>query len=186
MSVQKEKRIRDRVEGIYNKQEKEFASKSEYDDYLEEREDIVYNLTEGQDVEEMEAKIAAYQRENRDNILQNDARKAEEARTRAQRGSGITKAGSAAAASAFDPSQQPDEATKYSATAVMPAAPPPVQPAPRQSFPSGTGLSGNDPGLRERIARASGWDPKFQQDRLLQEAYSTIFLKPLPSPGQLV
>ncbi|EIE26616.1 hypothetical protein COCSUDRAFT_59138 [Coccomyxa subellipsoidea C-169] len=164
----------------------EFASKSQYDDYLEEREDIIYNLIEGLEVEEMEAKIAAYQRENRENILQNDARKAEEARARAQRASGSAKTASTAPSTSA-PTQQPEDATKYNATAVMPAAPPPAQPAPRQAATAAAGLSGDDPGSRERIARASGWDPNFQHDRLLQEAYSTIFLRPLPSPaGQLV
>ena len=35
----------------------------------------VYNLVEGEDVEAIEARIAAYQRENYESIIQNDARK---------------------------------------------------------------------------------------------------------------
>lgn len=35
----------------------------------------VYNLVEGEDVEATEAKLAAYQRENYESIVQNDARK---------------------------------------------------------------------------------------------------------------
>ena len=35
----------------------------------------VYNLVEGEDVEATEARVAAYQRENFESIIQNDARK---------------------------------------------------------------------------------------------------------------
>lgn len=93
----------------YNKQESGFASREEWDDYLEEREDIseiqskpltsfhvaktrhlgmacdpsaklwatsaVYSLVEKEDVDKAEAKIAAYEQKNLENIVQNEARK---------------------------------------------------------------------------------------------------------------
>ena len=95
----------------YNKQESDFTSREEWDDYLEEREDIskthpkpsasvhvartpsnvvswpvilsaklwatsaVYSLVEKEDVDKAEAKIAAYERKNLENIVQNEARK---------------------------------------------------------------------------------------------------------------
>ena len=34
--------------------------------------------------------------------------------------------------------------------------------------------------------QASGWDTAFQKERLLQEAYSSIFLRPLPTSPQTV
>ncbi|CAL8466926.1 g6462 [Coccomyxa elongata] len=185
MSMQKEKRIRERVEGIFNKQETEFSSKSQYYDYLEEREDIIYNLIEGIDLDEMEARIAAYQRENRDNIMENEARKAEEARARADRAAGTSKAGKTGASTSA-PKQQHEGPTKYIATAAMPSAPPPAQPAPRPSAAPTAGPSASEPASREQIEQASGWNQSFQHQRLLQEAYSTTFLKPLPSTGQLV
>lgn len=86
----------------YNKGEDEFLSREEYDNYLEEREDIsectlcesmlfsdssqstsfnlslpcaVFNLIEGTDVKEMEAKIQVYKQENAESIARNEAKK---------------------------------------------------------------------------------------------------------------
>lgn len=65
-----------------------------------------------------------------------------------------------------------------------PVAPAPAQPAPRQAAavsdgPGDQQQQGADPqGAHDAMPRASGWDPSFHRDRLLQEAYSTIFLKP--------
>lgn len=86
----------------FNKTDDEFASKQEWDDYLEEREDIsecyqrsekivlifvrrgthalplppsVFNLIEGTDVKEMEARIEEYRRTNAESIIRNEAKK---------------------------------------------------------------------------------------------------------------
>lgn len=59
----------------YNKEEEDFSSKLEYDDYLEEREDIIFNLVERIQVAEMEAKISRYTQENGESIARNEARK---------------------------------------------------------------------------------------------------------------
>lgn len=58
-----------------NKEEEDFQSKLEYDDYLEEREDIIFNLVERIQVHEMEAKVARYQQEHGESIARNEARK---------------------------------------------------------------------------------------------------------------
>ncbi|KAL0360069.1 UNVERIFIED_CONTAM: CDK-activating kinase assembly factor MAT1 [Sesamum radiatum] len=74
----KEMAIRKRIAGIYNKREEDFPSLREYNDYLEEVEDMIVNLIEGIDVPAIEARIAQYQRENAEQIMNAQARKAEE------------------------------------------------------------------------------------------------------------
>ncbi|XP_072960401.1 uncharacterized protein [Typha angustifolia] len=89
----KEMAIRRRVANIFNKREEDFPSLKEYNDYLEEVEDMTFNLVEGIDVAAIEAKIAKYQEENAEQIINSRARKAEElaAALRASRGNaGLT------------------------------------------------------------------------------------------------
>ncbi|KAK4572170.1 hypothetical protein RGQ29_030551 [Quercus rubra] len=74
----KEISIRRRIASIFNKREEDFLSLKEYNDYLEEVEDMTFNLIEGIDVPAIEAKIAEYEKENHDQIMINRARKAEE------------------------------------------------------------------------------------------------------------
>ncbi|KAL2513297.1 cyclin-dependent kinase-activating kinase assembly factor-related [Abeliophyllum distichum] len=74
----KEIAIRKRIASIYNKREEDFPSLREYNDYLEEVEDMICNLIEGVDVPAIEAKIAEYQKENAEQIMNAHARKAEE------------------------------------------------------------------------------------------------------------
>ncbi|CAL9767960.1 unnamed protein product [Musa acuminata subsp. burmannicoides] len=62
----------------YNKREEDFPSLKECNDYLEEIEDMTYNLIEGIDVAAIEAKIAKYQEENAEQIINAEALKAEE------------------------------------------------------------------------------------------------------------
>ena len=59
----------------YNKEEEDFETKLLYDDYLEEREDIIFNLVEGIDVKATEDRVKRYQRDNAENIAKNEARK---------------------------------------------------------------------------------------------------------------
>eukprot|EP01018_Ginkgo_biloba_P031720 Gb_12120 [translate_table: standard] len=74
----KEISIRRRISNIYNKREDDFPSLREYNDYLEEVEDMTFNLVEGINVPIIEAKIAKYQEENAEQIINSRARKAEE------------------------------------------------------------------------------------------------------------
>lgn len=78
--LNKEARIRRRTLRIYNKRREEFASDREYDDYLEEIEDIILNLVNEIDVDATQKKVEKYRRENQDVIGQNQARRAEEER----------------------------------------------------------------------------------------------------------
>uniref|UniRef100_A0A803MFG5 MAT1 centre domain-containing protein n=2 Tax=Chenopodium quinoa TaxID=63459 RepID=A0A803MFG5_CHEQI len=72
----KEVSIRRRIISIFNKREEDFPSLKEYNDYLEEVEDMTCNLIEGIDVPAIEAKIAQYERDNSEQIMNARARKA--------------------------------------------------------------------------------------------------------------
>lgn len=73
-TVEKEVDIRKRILRDFNKKEEDFATKREYDDYLEEVEDIIYNLTNDIDVLETNKKIDQYRKENKELILKNKTR----------------------------------------------------------------------------------------------------------------
>ncbi|GMP42939.1 hypothetical protein CsSME_00012503 [Camellia sinensis var. sinensis] len=74
----KEMAIRKRIASIFNKRQEDFPSLTEYNDYLEEVEDMTCNLIEGINVPVIEAKIAEYEKENAEQIMNAQARKAEE------------------------------------------------------------------------------------------------------------
>ncbi|KAI8340918.1 CDK-activating kinase assembly factor MAT1-domain-containing protein [Chlamydoabsidia padenii] len=80
LTVEKEVRIRKRVAKVFNKRPEDFPSLRSYNDFLEEVEDITFNLMNDVDVAETEAKIDAYEAENKDSIAANQARIANEAR----------------------------------------------------------------------------------------------------------
>uniref|UniRef100_A0A3P9KKI3 CDK-activating kinase assembly factor MAT1 n=4 Tax=Oryzias TaxID=8089 RepID=A0A3P9KKI3_ORYLA len=73
-TVDKEVEIRKKVMKIYNKRECDFQSLREYNDYLEQVEDIVYNLTNNVEVESTKLRMEQYQRENKDVIQRNKAK----------------------------------------------------------------------------------------------------------------
>ncbi|KAF7273224.1 CDK-activating kinase assembly factor [Rhynchophorus ferrugineus] len=73
-TVEKEVDIRKRVLRDYNKKEEDFATLAEYNNYLEEVETIVYNLTNNIDVVNTNKKIEQYKKENREQIQKNKGR----------------------------------------------------------------------------------------------------------------
>ncbi|XP_062850954.1 CDK-activating kinase assembly factor MAT1 [Trichomycterus rosablanca] len=73
-AVDKEVEIRKKVLKIYNKRDIDFPSLREYNDYLEQVEEIVYNLTNNVDIESTRQMMEQYQRENRDVIQKNKAK----------------------------------------------------------------------------------------------------------------
>lgn len=79
-ALKKELHVRTRILSIYNKRPQEFGSKREYDDYLEEREDVIFQLSQEKDTGAVEAKIAEYKRENSLSINENRARAIEQSR----------------------------------------------------------------------------------------------------------
>ncbi|XP_016316306.1 CDK-activating kinase assembly factor MAT1-like [Sinocyclocheilus anshuiensis] len=73
-AIDKEVEIRKKVLKIYNKRELDFSTLKEYNDYLEQVEDIVFNLTNNIDVERTKQIMEQYQRDNKDIIQRNKAK----------------------------------------------------------------------------------------------------------------
>ncbi|XP_060780550.1 CDK-activating kinase assembly factor MAT1 isoform X1 [Neoarius graeffei] len=73
-AVDKEVEIRKKVLKVYNKRDVDFASLREYNDYLEQVEEIVFNLTNNLDVENTKQMMEQYQRDNKDIIHRNKAK----------------------------------------------------------------------------------------------------------------
>lgn len=72
--VEKEVDIRKRVLRDFNKKEEDFSTLREYNDYLEEIESIIYNLSNNIDVIATNRKIEQYKKENKDLILKNKSK----------------------------------------------------------------------------------------------------------------
>lgn len=73
-AVDKEVDIRKQIVKIFNKQESDFNSLREYNDYLEEVELIIENLLTGTNVDSTKAKIARYKADNESLIKKNQTR----------------------------------------------------------------------------------------------------------------
>lgn len=69
--MEKEVDIRKRVLRDYNKREEDFNTLREYNDYLEEIETIVFNLTNDVDIINTNKKIEQHKRDNKEQILKN-------------------------------------------------------------------------------------------------------------------
>lgn len=69
--VEKEIDIRRRILRDFNKKEDDFETVSEYDNYLEQIETIIFNLTNNIDVEETKRIIDEYKKENAETINKN-------------------------------------------------------------------------------------------------------------------
>lgn len=72
--VEKELDIRKRILRDFNKKEEDFANLESFNEYLEDIENIIYNLCNNIDVLETNKKIEQYKKENRDVILKNKQR----------------------------------------------------------------------------------------------------------------
>ncbi|KAL8482538.1 hypothetical protein ACS0TY_028637 [Phlomoides rotata] len=175
----KEMAIRKRIANIYNKREEDFPSLREYNDYLEEVEDM-NNLVEGIDVPAIEARIAQYQRENAEQIMNAQARKAEEyaAALAASKGqlpqTGVDLSLSTQAGSSTVPQGQYAPAVAGGGIA---------QPRPLGPPGSGTDMMGFEyedeetMKLRaERAAKAGGWSVEISRKRALEEAFASILI----------
>ncbi|KAL1999354.1 hypothetical protein VTN02DRAFT_4646 [Thermoascus thermophilus] len=73
IEVEREVDIRKRVMAILNRREEEFSSKRAYDDFLEQREEIIANLVHGIDVAKTEADLQSYAAANMHSIKANQA-----------------------------------------------------------------------------------------------------------------
>lgn len=70
IKIEREIDIRKRIQSIYNKTQEDFPSLQEYNQYLEEVENIIFNLTENIDAEETEKKVAQYEADHKIEILE--------------------------------------------------------------------------------------------------------------------
>ncbi|KAI3464366.1 hypothetical protein Pfo_021029 [Paulownia fortunei] len=182
----KEMAIRKRIASIYNKREEDFPLLKDYNDYLEEVEDMIVNLVEGIDVPAIEARIAQYQRENAEQIMNAQARKAEEyaAALAASKGqlpqTGVDLSSSSQAGSSTV--AQGQYAPAIAGAGI--AQPRPMgmgpQPVPLGSGPDMLGLEYEDEEtikLRaEKAARAGGWSVEISKKRALEEAFASIWI----------
>lgn len=72
--VEKEIDLRRKVLKDFNKKEDDFETVAEYDNYLEQIETIIFNLTNNIDVEETKKSIEDYRKKNADSIAKNRSR----------------------------------------------------------------------------------------------------------------
>ncbi|XP_043373554.1 CDK-activating kinase assembly factor MAT1 isoform X2 [Dermochelys coriacea] len=70
-AIDKEVEIRKKVLKVYNKREDDFPSLTEYNDFLEEVEEIVFNLTNNVDLDNTKKKMDNYQKDNKEVIQKN-------------------------------------------------------------------------------------------------------------------
>ncbi|CAH9136781.1 unnamed protein product [Cuscuta epithymum] len=174
----KEMAIRKRIGNIYNKREEDFPSLRDYNDYLEEVENMVCDLIEGIDVPAIEAKISQYQKENAEQIMISQARKAEELAAALSKGPSRHDGDTAATQSSqAGPSTVPHG--QY-APAIAIGQPRPTQPVPIAAAHDVYGFEVEDEEkLRERTeraARAGGWSVEISRKRALEEAFSTLWV----------
>lgn len=181
----KEMTLRRRMASIFNKTRDHFPSLKDYNDYLEEVEDMTFNLIEGIDVEAIESKIARYQQENAEQIYLSRAKRAEDLAVALKASRMIpVKADPSdmAAGSSQGISGGAGVQGQYAPAAVPGGL---NQPRPTGMAPQPIGgfvdpLQGHDEEtmrLRaERGARAGGWTAELSRKRALEEAFNSIFI----------
>lgn len=74
LGVEREVDVRQRVSKTFNKRAEDFPTLREYNNYLEEVEEIIFNLVNNIDVEATQEKLQTYEQKNRDLILANSRR----------------------------------------------------------------------------------------------------------------
>mmetsp|Transcript_15978 Transcript_15978/g.22226 ORF Transcript_15978/g.22226 Transcript_15978/m.22226 type:complete len:312 (+) Transcript_15978:37-972(+) len=77
---EKELSIRKSIMKDFNKRREDFKTLREFNDYLEQAEDIIFNLANGIDVERTQEKIRKYKQENQELIIINQSKRAESER----------------------------------------------------------------------------------------------------------
>lgn len=181
--LERENRIRRKVDSVYNRQAEDFPTTDEFNNYLEEKEDIVYNLIERIDLTATTAKLAAHEKDHAETILSVNIRRAEAARVAEE---------SSAVRMDHDDPHAPSASAKSSATTENPeghsgmqyaaAAPCPLDTRPTPTLVQETTSSKSayqlpDPHLSEQqkrrmMAKASGWHLGITAARARQHAMS--------------
>lgn len=174
--------IRKRIASIYNKREEDFPSLKEYNDYLEEVEDMIFNLVEGINVHEFEEKIQEYQKENAEQIMINQARKAEELAAALAASKGIS--------AQDDPNGDPNQSalggigvgTQGQYVPTLAGGQPRPSGIP-QPIPHAGGMDlqsyDNEEMMKlrvERGGRAGGFSIELSKKRALEEAFASIWI----------
>ncbi|XP_071834611.1 CDK-activating kinase assembly factor MAT1-like [Apostichopus japonicus] len=77
-TVEREVDIRRRIMKDFNKQEEDFETLDDFNDYLEMVESIIFNLSNGIDVEATKKKVESYKRDNKDLIQRNKLRQSKD------------------------------------------------------------------------------------------------------------
>jgi CDK-activating kinase assembly factor MAT1 len=86
VQCEKDTSWRVRVTKVFNKVESDFESLKEYNDYLEQVEDIIYSIVnEEPNAEEMKAKVKAYEEQHKSEIVIRQSQRADEERSIADR-----------------------------------------------------------------------------------------------------
>lgn len=70
IKIEREIDLRKRIQGIYNKTQDDFDSLSDYNAYLEQVETLIFNLSEGIDVEKTQKEVDKYEAEHKIEILE--------------------------------------------------------------------------------------------------------------------
>ncbi|OUS46544.1 CDK-activating kinase assembly factor MAT1-domain-containing protein [Ostreococcus tauri] len=162
MDLARAVRARERVLNAFNREQSDFATLREWNDYLERREELIFNLTEGIDVTATEAAIAEHRRVHGSEIAALNARR--------RAASGFGDASGAEADGGYVPE----------AANAMTAMPVPTSAVRRGLEATSLGYDENtEEGRRARaeaIARACGFDGKaFARLRCVREAFATIW-----------
>ncbi|KAK4760677.1 hypothetical protein SAY87_005570 [Trapa incisa] len=178
----KEISIRRRISSIFNKREEDFPSLREYNDYLEEVEEMTINYVEGVDVPLIEAKISKYQEENSEQIMINRARKAEElaAALAASKGQPVHNdidGGTNQVTQDLNAGPQGQYAPTMAGGLPRPMGMGP-QPMPLGPLPDMHAYDDKEMmKIRaERGSRAGGWTIEFTKKRALEEAFGSLWL----------
>ncbi|GMI67689.1 hypothetical protein like AT4G30820 [Hibiscus trionum] len=176
----KEMQIRRRINNIYNKREEDFPSLREYNDYLEEVEDMIFKLIEGIDVQAIEEQISKYQRENADLIMINHARKAEDLAAAMAASKGLPpQADTDSSQAGFSAGAQGQYAPTVAGGQPRPTGMAP-QPVPLASGMDMHGYALDDEEMMrlraERGGRAGGWSIELSKKRALEEAFASIWI----------
>ncbi|GMH36205.1 hypothetical protein BSKO_04073 [Bryopsis sp. KO-2023] len=183
-ALKKELLARARVLSVYNKREDEFETKREYDDYLEEREDVIFRLTEGEDLAATEAQIAEYKRNNQRSINENRIREMEEKRAGLELDETFTPAAllgtaNGNAAGKNDMLYTPVANAQGFGLVGGLGGPQPVPVKEVELKPDGSfkgyGALPSNSEEWNRMAKLSGWSRDFYKNCALKHAFTTVF-----------
>ncbi|KAL0484748.1 CDK-activating kinase assembly factor MAT1 [Acrasis kona] len=181
--MDKENRIRKAILKDYNKTQQDFENLKEYNDFLEEVEDIIFNIVNDIDVEETQEKIREYRNKNKMQIARNRARKDEEVRRKKQLAEEEVRKQQEAEAEALNPTAAAQKQNVN--TAFIPNNAPLVfapQPVPKNQDAINAFMEFHNIKYQEtqeqmqQRAKAGGYKMDYPLKRAEEEAFSTVIL----------